>query len=176
MKYADTLVGFSEVPGEISLCVNVSGCKIHCQGCHSQHLWEDIGTPLTRDEAYKLIKKNEGITCFCLMGGDDEIEQVISIAQEVKSHNLKFAWYSGRETVHSLIYSYLKYFDFIKVGPYIESKGPLNKKTTNQKFYEVVREDYPIPEDFKGSEMDWFSEFYSHNLKDITYKFWENEN
>ena len=30
----------------------------------------------------------------------------------------------------------LIYFDYIKYGPYIENLGPLNCKTTNQKFLE----------------------------------------
>ena len=28
-----------------------------------------------------------------------------------------------------------KVFDYIKIGPYIEKLGPLNKETTNQRLY-----------------------------------------
>ena len=50
LKYVDTKVTFAEVPDEISLCINISNCPNHCEGCHSPYLAEDIGTELTKDE------------------------------------------------------------------------------------------------------------------------------
>ena len=43
LKYVDTLVSFQEVPDEISLCINISNCPCHCDGCHSPYLADDIG-------------------------------------------------------------------------------------------------------------------------------------
>ena len=34
-------------------------------------------------------------------------------------------------------YINLDNFNFIKLGPYIEDLGPLNSKTTNQRFYKI---------------------------------------
>ena len=48
---------------------------------------------------------------------------------------IKIAWYSGRQELSKDIN--LNNFDFIKLGPYIEELGPLNNKTTNQKFYKI---------------------------------------
>ena len=31
----------------------------------------------------------------------------------------------------------MKYFDYVKVGPYVERFGGLDKKTTNQRLYKV---------------------------------------
>lgn len=70
VKYVDSIISFNEVPHEISLCINISGCPNHCQGCHSSYLSEDVGKVLNKESLETLIKQNEGITCVCLMGGD----------------------------------------------------------------------------------------------------------
>ena len=61
MKYTDTMVTFNEVPDEISLCINISGCPNRCPGCHSPELWEDIGTELTKESLKDLIDKMGGV-------------------------------------------------------------------------------------------------------------------
>lgn len=154
LKYTDTQVVFREVPDEITLCINISGCKIGCKNCHSSYLAGDIGTELYMDELYSLIKKNKGITCVAFMGGDADPKYVSTLASLVKifsKYKLKVAWYSGRQELDKNIK--LKFFDFIKLGPYEEDKGPLTSKTTNQRFYKVEKE---------GKD---------YSLIDITYKF-----
>ena len=47
IKYKETQVTFSEVPDEISLCINISNCPHRCKGCHSPYLQEDVGYELT---------------------------------------------------------------------------------------------------------------------------------
>lgn len=51
--------------------------------------------------------------------------------------NIETALYSGREEVEDDIY---EAFDYIKVGPYNEKLGPLNKRTTNQRMYRIYRD------------------------------------
>ena len=46
LKYVNTMVTFSEVPDEISLCIEISNCKCHCKNCHSPYLPDDIGEEL----------------------------------------------------------------------------------------------------------------------------------
>ena len=43
LKYTSYTVVFQEVPDEVSLAFEVSGCPFKCEGCHSPHLWEDVG-------------------------------------------------------------------------------------------------------------------------------------
>lgn len=153
LKYVDTKVTFSEVPDEISLCINISNCPCKCEGCHSSYLAEDKGTWLTHAQIESLIQRNEGITCVCIMGGDAEpwyVKQTMSCIKDVFP-TLKTAWYSGRDTLHSSVSDNLEYFDFIKLGPYIEERGPLNNKNTNQRFYKVE----------------------NNKLIDLTFKFWK---
>ena len=137
LKYLNTQVTFAEVPDEITLCINITGCKNGCKNCHSSYLAQDIGTELTFNEIRKLIKKNSGISCVALMGGDAEPDKVNVLASFIINHysSIKIAWYSGRQELSKDIE--LSNFDFIKLGPYKEEFGPLNSRTTNQRFYKV---------------------------------------
>jgi anaerobic ribonucleoside-triphosphate reductase activating protein len=153
LKYLNTQVTFAEVPDEITLCINITGCKNGCKNCHSSYLAQDIGTELTFNEVRKLIKKNSGISCIALMGGDAEPDKINTLASFIINHygSIKVAWYSGRQELNNNID--LCNFDYIKLGPYKEEFGPLNSRTTNQRFYKV-----------NGKE-----------LVDITNKFWKHE-
>lgn len=139
LKYVDTLVSFSEVPDEISLCINISKCPCHCVGCHSPYLAEDIGDELNLKSLTNLLEENNGITCVCLMGGDSEPKEINNCAQAIQKYNpeLKVAWYSGKQELSKDIE--LCNFDAIKLGGYNESLGPLNCPTTNQRFYRIIR-------------------------------------
>lgn len=137
LKYVEVQVGFSEVPEEIALCINISGCPYKCKGCHSPHLWKDIGEELTVEVLERLIGKNPGITCISFMGGDANYMDIVSLAKWVKTETkLKVCWYSGTKEPSDNILPY-KYFDYIKIGPYVEELGGLDSPTTNQRFYEV---------------------------------------
>lgn len=136
LKYVDTKVVFQEVPDEITLAINISGCPCHCEGCHSAYLADDIGKPLNWDSLNALIYINTGITCVAFMGGDADYETINKLASNVKRIGLKTAWYSGRQELSNRID--LWNFDFVKLGPYNKDLGPLNSKTTNQRFYNVV--------------------------------------
>lgn len=137
LKYVDSKVTFSEVPDEITLCINISNCPCHCKNCHSSYLAEDVGERLRYDNLISLIQKNKGITCVAFMGGDTAPLSIDAYASIIKEQfpNLKTAWYSGRQELSKEID--LKNFNFVKLGPYIEDLGPLNSKTTNQRFYKV---------------------------------------
>jgi len=159
VKYDDTLVTCSEVPDELSLCINITGCPIHCPHCHSKWLWGDGGTELTNEELDKLIKKNDGITCVCFMGGDQDPKYVEQLAKHVKDKHkpLKVGWYSGANNFYEDVDYYQ--FNFVKIGPYIEAYGGLNNEETNQRFYEIS-ETSPIT---LGGNVKGY---------DRTYKFW----
>ena len=147
---------FQEIPDEVTLSINISNCPCHCLGCHSQYLWEDIGEPLNAMSLDVMLKNyGQDITCVAFMGGDATPEKVDSLAGWMRSAypELKTAWYSGRAVLSDKIH--LRNFDYIKLGPYIEAKGPLNKPTTNQILYMVdPKADNGIGEN-------------------ITYKFWK---
>lgn len=154
MKYLNTLVGFREFPDEISLLINITGCYWHCPGCHSPELWEDIGTKLTIAELDKLIKSNKGITCVGFMGGFPKYINALAKRIRRKYDGLKIGWYWGGTSIPDEIE--LELFDYIKVGPYMKELGGLDKSTTNQRMYQIVK-----------------TETGEIVKEDITFKFWE---
>lgn len=155
LKYVDAKVVFAEVPDEVTLAINISNCPCQCKGCHSSYLAQDIGTELTFNEVRKLIKKNSGISCIAIMGGDAEPDKINTLASFIINHynSIKVAWYSGRQELNNNID--LCNFDYIKLGPYKEEFGPLNSRTTNQRFYKVS----------DGELVDITSRFYDRNLE-----------
>lgn len=130
-----------EIPDQITLALNISGCPHQCVGCHSPWLWRDEGVPLDDHFLSLLIEKySSGITCVCFMGGDQDPRKVDELAAYIRQNHpgLKIGWYSGFENIPSDIR--IENFDYIKVGPYIAEKGGLRSATTNQKFYIVGKD------------------------------------
>ena len=155
LKYTDIKVVFAEVPDEITLAINISNCPCNCENCHSPYLAKDIGEILNFDSLNKIINDNIGVTCISFMGGDANPNDVNSLAEFIRAKypELKIAWYSGRQELSKDIN--LKNSDYVKLGPYIKDKGPINCKTTNQVLLEI--------EVVQGKVF----------TKDITAKFWE---
>lgn len=131
------MVVFREVPDEVTLAINISGCPVKCPGCHSSYLAQDIGTVLDEESLASLIKANPGITCVSFMGGDADPMYVKKLARWVHSNypGLLTSWYSGRLLDNAE--NVLEDLNFIKVGPYIDEFGPLDSETTNQKFFKI---------------------------------------
>ena len=136
LKYVDTDIVFQEIPDEVTIAVNISNCPCRCKGCHSKHLWADTGEPLTTDTVDGLMSKYGGeATCFCFMGGDADPEGVASLSRYVRGRypGMKTGWYSGRSRTGQP--SVLDAFDYVKLGPYVETLGGLKHTTTNQRLY-----------------------------------------
>ena len=153
MKVASFDVVFQEIPGEVTLALNLSGCPCHCPGCHSPHLWEDTGEELNEALIDDLTERYKGlITCVAFMGGDQDPAYVAQMAEHVHNsqftihnsqftnHNsqLKTAWYSGRVKMPGPGSP----FDYVKLGPYIEALGGLKSEKTNQRLYKRVGEEW----------------------------------
>lgn len=136
LRYLGYSITFQEVPDEVSLVFNISGCPHKCEGCHSKYLWEYDGEILLND-IDSIIKQYEGkITCVCFMGGDQNIEELIILLQTVKFYGYKTCVYSGLNEV-SLFDNILIYLDYLKIGDYKRSLGGLDSPKTNQKFYRI---------------------------------------
>ena len=149
------MVVFEEIPDEITLAINITNCPCHCNGCHSKFLWDDVGTELTYEEVKRLIKKNDGITCVCFMGGDSDPKYISYLAEMLSMNDdysdIKIGWYSGMDELSNEID--IEFFDYIKIGHYDEKLGGLSEKTTNQRLYRVT--------------------FNASLFEDITNKFWK---
>jgi anaerobic ribonucleoside-triphosphate reductase activating protein len=138
LKVASFDIVFQEIPGEVTLALNLSNCPCHCPGCHSPHLAEDIGEPLNEELMDGFIARyGSMITCVAFMGGDAEPEEVARWAEYSKDRGLKTAWYSGRT-----IFPSQSAFDYVKLGPYIEALGGLKSEQTNQRLYKRVGDEW----------------------------------
>lgn len=154
LKYTEAKVTFAEIPNEINLCFSISNCSGECEGCHSPELRKDIGKDLY-DCIGDEIVKHRGITCICLLGeggrNPSYLSDLIAFATKIRwmYPHLKLALYSGRATVEPII---MKNFDYVKTGPFIASRGPLNNPNTNQRLFKISGE----------------------NITDITHLFWRD--
>lgn len=134
IKFVNYDIVFREIPNLVSLALNISNCQNNCKGCHSKYLQQDIGTILTEEIIDELIDTNKGINCIIFMGEGNDREELLKIANYIKNKNIYVAIYSGSNKVPL---SYFKIFDYIKIGPYIKEKGPLDNINTNQKLYKI---------------------------------------
>lgn len=151
LKYVSFDIVFQEIPGEVTLAINISGCQNHCKGCHSPWLWEDKGETLSNLSLELLLERyGFSATCVCFMGGDSSPKEIERLAEFVKQKNssLKTAWYSGQEHLPNNFS--LEHLDFIKLGQYIDELGGLTSPNTNQRFYAIKN----------GSLIDRSDQFY----------------
>lgn len=138
VRYHNFDIVFAEVPGEVTLAINLTRCPNRCPGCHSPHLQLDAGPALDTAELQALLDRyGSAITCVAFLGGDAEPLEVAALAAFVRQAHprLRTAWYSGRERLPEALDPTV--FDYLKLGPWIESRGPLSAPGTNQRFYRV---------------------------------------
>lgn len=140
LKYKYVNVVFSEIPEEITLAISISGCQIHCSGCHSRELWEDAGTPLSIQELERLLEGNRGVSTLLLLGGERDIDSLTFLFQHFYG-KIKTAWYSGLDLLPRDKQGILQYLDYYKQGHYDAELGGLDKPTTNQKLYTIEHTD-----------------------------------
>ena len=153
LKYLGYSIVFQEVPDEVALTINISGCPHKCEGCHSKYLWEYEGGFISDDLEWLIGHYKDLITCVCFMGGDQNLNELQVLMKIVKLANLKVALYTGASDPHTISYAMSLPVDYLKYGPYIEQYGGLNSTTTNQVM-------------LKRNGDKW---------EDITYKFWKED-
>lgn len=136
MFYYDFQVVLQEVPGEISLCFSICGCKLQCKGCHSPYLWkEENGKLLAKNNFIETLKKYKGYaSCVLFMGGEWHQKELVTFLKIAKHKKYKTCLYTGLECVSEEISNELTW---LKTGLWKEELGGLESENTNQKFIEV---------------------------------------
>lgn len=137
IKYQGHSITFQEVPGEVSLVLQIANCPHRCAGCHSPRLREDVGRPLANDILGLIACYRDMITCVCFMGEGDDIKALSRFLRVVKAFDLKTCLYSGWGETGELA-PLVPLLDYLKLGPYRQDKGGLTSIGTNQRFYAVV--------------------------------------
>lgn len=138
LRYHNFDIVFAEIPREVTLALNITGCPNRCPGCHSPHLQAEAGRPLGEEELQGLIASYGGsITCVCFMGGDATPHEIARLAQCVRrlQPGLRTGWYSGRDALPEGFDP--RSLDYIKLGGWVARLGPLTAPQTNQRLYRV---------------------------------------
>lgn len=154
LKSVGVNIVFSEIPGELTVAIELSKCPHKCPGCHSEWLQEDVGSKFGIKQLDDILMRYHGFTCICFMGGDNDHASINKLAAHIreKKPNLKIGWYSGDDTLPNDVD--MANFDYIKIGHYDKEKGGLDSKTTNQCLFRIKE---------NGKVLD-----------DLTYKFWRD--
>lgn len=160
-----TSVVMEEIPDKVTLAVDISNCTGLCEGCHSPFLRKDVGEELTPESVDSMLSANFGVNCFLFLGEGNDPEALMKITAYIRKvyPALTLAIYSGRESVEDEIFAS---FDYVKVGPFLPSCGPLNHRTTNQRLYKVSHK--------KSAAGSAAADEKSYELEDITYRFWRS--
>ena len=137
LKFDSIAVVLQEVPNEVSLAFNITGCTHRCPGCHSPHLWENTGADLLIKLDDYLDKYQDLITCVCFMGGEQNPDELRTALQKVRSRSLKTCLYSGSDNIEDFT-SLIDWLDYLKFGHYDENLGGLSSPTTNQRMYKIT--------------------------------------
>ena len=138
LRYSSYDIVLQEVPNEISLCFTITGCPLGCEGCHSEYIWDGSkGCALTNEGLEQLLSKYEDmISCVLFMGGEWQVETLLSFIFQVKCKRLKAALYTGLnlKQVQRKYPELLGCLDYIKTGKWLPKLGGLDSPTTNQEF------------------------------------------
>ena len=142
LKYLDYQILPNEIPNELSLGIFIPGCPMHCDGCHSPHLWDvnskGLGRDLDKAEWDALRTRQNGFSCVLFMGGDwspsDLTEAILGASTGLE---MAYALYSGQEYEALRDSLDLRLFKYLKWGPYRKDLGGLQSRTTNQQIWRL---------------------------------------
>ena len=100
----------------------------------------NFGDILTSQVLLDIIKKHKHITCVLFYGGDwkEDIDFLLHLLKIVRTIGLKTALYSGYDEINENLASMLDYY---KIWRYIEEKGGLENKNTNQILFSITEND-----------------------------------
>lgn len=138
LRYRHEEVVWIEVPGEVSLAYQFTGCPLRCKGCHSADTWKiNSGQLLSLDYfKHRLQQYKQLISCVLFMGGEWLPEQLLHYIQLAKAADLKTCLYTGLEK-EQVPPQLLAQLDYLKTGPWIPELGGLDNPNSNQCFIDM---------------------------------------
>lgn len=125
----------------------VSGCSLHCRGCHNPETWNvKSGKPFDEEakkELFKALDKPyiQGIT---FSGGhpleNENISEVYNLCKEIKEKfPTKDIWlYTGYQFEDINSYLIMKYIDVLVDGAYIDEQKDITLKFRGSKNQRVI--------------------------------------
>lgn len=123
----------------------VSGCNIHCHGCHNKEWWSlKSGKEMTVDEVYKALNVDD--FNISILGGEPLMQypEILELCKLIKHHTEKTIWlWTGYEMSH-VQHSYREILDYVDVvvdGPFKENLKNNSLKfrgSSNQHIYKIL--------------------------------------
>lgn len=122
----------------------VSGCNIHCKGCHNKELWPlKSGKEMSVEDVYKELMNDD--FNISILGGEPllQYDAILDLCKMIKRHSAKTIWlWTGLELarVQDAHPELLDYVDVLVDGPYKEQYKDRNlifRGSSNQKIYQV---------------------------------------
>ncbi|MDO4776874.1 MAG: anaerobic ribonucleoside-triphosphate reductase activating protein [Cardiobacteriaceae bacterium] len=138
LRFTTESIVWQEVPGEVSLAFQFSGCPLRCPGCHSADTWRaQLGTPLTPEYLGARLAQYRGlITCVLFLGGEWQPDVLLARLQQVRAAGLATCLYTGLER-EELPPELLTSLDYLKTGRWIAARGGLDSPDTNQRLVDL---------------------------------------
>lgn len=123
----------------------VSGCHIHCPGCHNKEWWSlKSGKEMDIMEVYQQLNKDD--FNISILGGEPLMQYpaILKLCKLIKEHTGKTIWlWTGYEIVQvqNLFGDIMKYVDVIVDGAFKEDLRDISlsfRGSRNQRIYEVI--------------------------------------
>lgn len=138
LKYMGYSIVFQEVPNEVSLAFNISGCPYDCMGCHSGYLKKYDGNFLMDDLEELIEHYHLFISCVCFFGGDQNMNELTIALKIAKKYGLKTCLYTGCDSLEKFK-DILPVLNYLKIGGYKHELGGLRSKKTNQIMFKIKK-------------------------------------
>lgn len=120
----------------------VSGCPIHCEGCHNSDWWDlKSGTMMSIDEVY--LQLNKDPFNISILGGEPllQYEAILELCKRIKSKTAKTIWlWSGYtfEIIQNLCPDILDYIDTLVDGAFVKEQATPNLKWRGSKNQRII--------------------------------------
>ena len=139
MKYLRTSIAFQELPTEMALAIEITGCPRRCEGCHSPELQQDVGEDLSVSELKRIIDRYSHagerlFSCILFMGGEQHY-QFLPMLRTCRELGIDCGLYTGADNVSDEVKQHLKW---LKTGSYNKELGGLGSPNTNQKLIKLT--------------------------------------
>jgi len=121
----------------------VSGCNLHCPGCHNPQLWDiNAGKSETVQEVFDQLNVDD--FNISILGGEPlmQYEAIVKLCQKIKAETKKTIWlWSGYEieTIRAIYPKILECIDVLVDGPFIESSKEPNLQWRGSKNQRVIK-------------------------------------
>ena len=150
MRYADIKTNDISNGEGFRVSLWVTGCPIHCVGCHNENIWSketgDLYTANTQDRIIELLGNTDVEKNLSILGGEplahwnyDEVFHLCRTVKALYPHKTIWVW-TGYTLDQIKEMEIMRYIDVLIDGKYIESLKDEDlqwRGSSNQRIYKI---------------------------------------